>query len=64
MRSTQRDTRALTLAALRSGSLATSAGSLGFTRDGAPQRSCFFAVSMRNGREAERFRACRSAVFP
>jgi hypothetical protein len=61
---TQRDARAMTLAALRSGSLTTSAGSLGFTRYGGPLRSCFFAVSLRNGREAERFRACRSAVFP
>lgn len=61
---TQHDARALTLAALRSGSLSTSAGTLGFTRDGGPLRSCFFAVSLRNGREAERFRSCRNAVFP
>jgi ABC-type branched-subunit amino acid transport system substrate-binding protein len=59
-----RDARALTLAALRAGRLPSAAGILGFTRDGGPLRSCFSAVSLRDGHEAERFRSCRGAAFP
>jgi ABC-type branched-subunit amino acid transport system substrate-binding protein len=60
----RRDARAQTLAALRGGGLPSIAGRLGFTRDGGPLRSCFSVLSIRDGAEAERFRACRGAAFP
>jgi ABC-type branched-subunit amino acid transport system substrate-binding protein len=60
----RRDARALTLAAFRSGGLPSSAGALGFTREGGPRRSCYSVLSIREGSEVERFRACRDAAFP
>ncbi len=54
--------RAKALAALRAGGLPSAAGPLGFTRDGAPLRSCFLAVTLREGRETASKRICRNAV--
>jgi ABC-type branched-subunit amino acid transport system substrate-binding protein len=51
--------RARTLAALRAGGLPSTAGPLGFTRDGSPRRSCFEAVTMQDGRTAASARICR-----
>ncbi len=56
--------RATVLAALRTGTLPTDAGEIGFTASGAPSRSCFSLVAVQAGRETARSRICRAESPP